>query len=463
MSKAMNQILELGQNADKFHPAAVKQYREFLDEIYEKVPLDTITDDDVKAFLSKSDFEDYQHSIKSLFEWLAKCLLTNDSSALKSYPPLFPVWGVFGFKNLLLKVYQGKLYRQMVADAQNREHLDSRRRDREREEARIEHQQWVNRVNKSLDTLKANLSKNTMPEFQTPVWLKSYHPSVWVKQLSGPTKDWFTAKTSIIVAAYKVTLEKALRDHVYVQFFYWAYHLPAVQYQAVSPPLVSVKGHPLKVKPGVPCLKWLLATYIISVTEFWQAAGNITDRRYGHDFQVQSSPEKLGTVYSGPAFWKYQDAFVTPLSLLALLAWGKAELPGVEVVNRDAPWTVFRVAGFSTEISLHDDFIKFVRDMTKTTSLDKALLDRKMCDKETAGLVKAKLEKLKEPEAHAVVPGTTSEPESTGDPYMDVFSALVGLGYTKGEATKAAKFACEKHPHETLANKIKIALQYPSK
>ncbi len=467
MSNTLNEILELGQDADKFHPDAVGSYRKFLDEIYEKVPLDTITGDDVKAFLSKSDFEDYQHSIKSLSEWLNKCLLTNDSSTLKVYPDSFPFWGTYSFKDLLLKVYQEKRRRKELkeaqADAQFQSYLDSQQKEREREKAKVEHQQWLDRVNKSLDTLKANLSKNTMPEFQTPVWLKSYSPSIWVKQLSGPTKDWFTLNTIVPIATNKLTLEEALRDHVDVRFFYQAYYLPAVQYEAVSPSLVSVKGHPLKAKPGVPCLKWRLATYIIAIAEFWCAEGIITTTRYGYDFKVHCSPEKLGRVYSGPEFWECQNAFTTPLSLLALLAWGKAELPGVETIRRVVPWTVFRVEGFPDEISLHDDFKRFVCDMVKKTSLDKALLDRGMCDKETAELVKEKLEKLQEPKAPSAVPGTSVGPgNEAGHNHSDLVAALTGLGYAKAEAIKGAKHVCSKSPEETMENKIKIALQYLS-
>ncbi|MBA7639671.1 hypothetical protein ES703_47331 [subsurface metagenome] len=99
--------------------------------------------------------------------------------------------------------------------------------------------------------------------------------------------------------------------------------------------------------------------------------------------------------------------------------------------------------------------------MTKKTSLDKALLKRGMCDEQTALIVKAKLEKLKEPEAPAVAQGIASETESkTGDDYTDVVYNLTHqMGYKDAEAKKASKFACEKHPNGTILEKIKIALQ----
>ena len=462
MATSLAKILEFGQDADKFHPAAVKEFGEFISKIQSRVDLRGITDEDMRAYLNDSDYHNLLAICQDLVKYLAKNRLTKDFT-VKDVTSLFP-W-TYGFETLLKRVSGQKILQQRLkeakANAQFRAYQDSRRRHREWEEAKAEHGQWLDRVNKSLETLEANLSKNTKPKFQKQAWLKSYHPKVWVKHLSGPTIDWFTAKTSILVAAYKVTLEEAIWDLVDVKFFYWDYHLPAVKYEAVSPPLVSVKGHPFKAKPRVPCLKWRLAAHIISLTEFWQTEGTITDTRCGYDFQVKSSSEKLGGVYSGPEFWEYQDAFVTPLSLLAMLACG-GELLGVETVKIDKPWTTYRVEGFADEISLHEDFGHFIQDMTKKTSLDKALLKRGMCDEQTALLVRAKLEKLKESETPTAVPEIASGLKSkTGDDYTDVVYNLTHqMGYKDTVAKKAAEFACEKNPNGTVLEKIKMALQF---
>jgi hypothetical protein len=467
MATSIAKILELGEHENKFHPTATKKYQEFLNDISKDIPLDTIAEKDAKEFLSEWDYHKYEQSKESLSEWLAKCRLTNDSSTLKVYPDSFPIWGTLGFKDLLMKVYQGKEIKKRIqeaeANAQFQAYLDFQRKTREREQARAEHQQWVDRLNKSLDTLKANLHKNTMPEFQTPAWLKSYSPSLWVKQLSRPTEDWFTLNNNIPIAANKLILEKALRNCVDVRYFYQAYYLPSVEYEMVSPPLVSVKGHLLKAKPGVACLKWRLATYVISIAEFELTEGTIIDTRYGYDFEARCSPEKLGRVYSGPEFWQYQPAFITPISLLALLAWGKSEMLGVEVLKRSSPYTTYRIEGFPEEVSLHDDFRRFMVDMTKKTSLDKALLDRKMCDKETAQLVKAKLEKLQESPAPSLVPQKLKESGiETGDDFSDMVTALAGLGYAKVEAMPAAKHVCQKFPDATMEKKMALVLQYLS-
>ena len=465
MGKTLAEILELGQDADNIHPAAVKEFGEFISKIQSRVDFRGITDEDMRTYLNDLDYQNLLAICQDLVKYLAKNRLTKDFT-VKDVTSLFP-W-TYGFETLLKRVSGQKIYQNRLkeakANAQCRAYQDSRRRYREWEEAKAEHGQWLNRVNKSLETFQTNLGKNTKPKFQKQAWLKSYHPKVWVKHLSGPTIDWFTAKTSILVATYESTLEEALRNLVDVKFFYWDYHLPTVRYEAFSPPLVSVKGHPLKAKPRIPCLKWRLATHIISLTEFWQTEGTITDTRYDYDFQVQSSSEKLGGVYSGPEFWEYQDVFVTPLSLLAMLAWG-GELPGVETVKIDKPWTTYRVEGFADEISLHEEFSHFIQDMTKKTSLDKALLKRGMCDEQTALLVKAKLEKLKEPEAPAAVPEMASELESkTGDDFTDVVYSLTHqMGYKDAEAKAAAKFAYEKNPNGTVLETITIALQYLSK
>lgn len=68
--------------------------------------LDKIADEDVKRFLSDWEYGEYEYAIKRLQEWLSRCLLGNKESTLSVYPRSFPVWGTWGFKSLLVKVYQ---------------------------------------------------------------------------------------------------------------------------------------------------------------------------------------------------------------------------------------------------------------------------------------------------------------------------------------------------------------------
>jgi hypothetical protein len=465
----MNQILELGQDVDKFHPLAVKHYQEFLDDISKDVPLGNITENDVKEFLSEFDYYNYQHSIKRLSEWLDKCLLSNDSSTLKVYPDSFPVWGTWGFKGLLLKVYQEKRRRKELkeaqADAQFQSYLDLMRRNREREEARAQHENFIDKIVHSTDSFKVRLSKQKEPGFNNyPGWLQPYKPSLWC-ELPFPPKDWFSVELLVKIACEKSLLFEACRDHVNHKVTFLAWYVPSsVTYEVIAPPpSPHSKGHPSKPGTGVPCLRWQMATYILSTAEFWLDNGIIVDERYDDRWESRCKPENLGKLYGGPEFWKCQDAFTTPLSLLALLAWGKPEQPGVEVVRRDAPWTTYKILGYLDEISLHDDFRRFIHDMVKNTSLDKALLDRGMCDTETSLLIKQKMDKLKEPEAPAAVPQKSVEPGiETGDDFSDMVTALAGLGYAKVEALPAAKHVCQKFPDETLEKKMTLALQYIS-
>ena len=247
MTTSLVEILELGEYETKLHPTAVKHYRNFLYDISKDIPLDSITEDDVKEYLSNFDFWAYQSDIKSLTEWLSKCVLTNDEYTLKHYPDSFPIWGTFGFKDLLLKVYRIKTslkaQQQAEANARKQVYVEQRRREQEKVQAIAEHKQWLANANNSWVTLKTNLSKNTAPKFQTPVWLNSYSPSKWVKQLPCPTTEWFNLKNKIPILANKLTLDNTLRNHLHIEFHYWDFYLPSVEYELVIPPPVSVKGH----------------------------------------------------------------------------------------------------------------------------------------------------------------------------------------------------------------------------
>lgn len=334
------------------------------------------------------------------------------------------------------------------------------------QQAKQEANAYFLKVKGSCDDLRARLSKSKEPEFQYPNWLKDYDPNTWC-DLPFPPENWITPEMLARAIFQKILLIDALQDKVDFKLTHGVWYVPSSVKYLVLPPTASVssKRRPQKTGDGIPSLQWVMATHIQTTAEFLETEGTISVKRYDFTQCIRCIPENLGKIYDGPVFWKYQNAFVTPLNLLALLAWEKDELPGVETIKRDKPWTVFRVDRFTDEIRLHDDFVRFIRDMVKKTSLDEALLKRCMCDKETVQLIKTKLEKLQWPGDSATVPGKASEPKTlTGDDYLNVLDNLTHqMGYKDSDAKPAAKFACENNPKETLEKKIIIAVQYLNK
>lgn len=464
MADSLAETMGLGIHANKFHPLALKNYQEFFDDISQQVPLNAMTEDDMKEFLSESEYADYESGKKSLYEWLNKCLLTNDESTLKVYPDRFPVFGVSGFKELLLKVCEKKknqiLLKKAKSDAEIRAYQDKQQKERERKKAIAEHNEFYKGLERSFEDMKTRLAGIKKPGFDDyPDWIKPYRPGLWC-ELSFPPLGWKSSDELATVLAQKALLDADLFRHVITKITHGAWHIPKVIYEVIAPQPSSHSKESNSLK-GTPCLQWLMDTYILSTIEFRSGGGTVSDERYGWIWEMGINREYLGKAFSGPTFWECQPAFVTPVSLLAVLAGGN-ELPDVEIAMRDEPWTEFEVKGFPDEVILHDDFIRFIREMVKTTTLDKALLDRELCDEVTAGLIKSKLRQLEEPESPTAVQEIFIEPENkTGDNYTDVVNTLTQkMGYGDTEAKAAAKFAYENHPDGTVLEIIKMAVQF---
>lgn len=330
-------------------------------------------------------------------------------------------------------------------------------KDIRRQNAQSELNTYIAGIQKAMDNFKAQLASSNKPEVTSPTWLHSYDIKMWANK-TFPPNGWMTPKTELIIAVKKLGLPEDYRQLVYYKVSHEAHYIPTVHYQLIAPtPSYHSKGRAPKTGLGIPCLEWRLAVYIISVIEFWEREGTINWEWNEFHNTLRFTGENLGKMYAGPEFWSYQTAFITPISLLAQLCLSPNELPGVEVLSRNPPWNSYRVDRFEGDISLHDDFKRFIGDMVKKTMLDKALLNRGMCDEETAALIKAKLEKIQKSEPPAPVSQATG-----GDDYSDLVEALKGLNYTQGEATKAAKQVFQQIPKETLENKVKLAMHYLS-
>jgi len=163
---SLAEYFELGKYRDNFHPLAVSKYEEFFNEIQREVPLDSITCDDVKAFLNELDLWLYEDAINSIKKWLTECQV--DSSFVYSFP--FSV--EYRFKYLVRKVYQKKEARRLQKEyeekAQQRAIREQKEEQTRQERAELEYSQFLKEVNDTIKRFKQGLAKRKRPKFAYP-------------------------------------------------------------------------------------------------------------------------------------------------------------------------------------------------------------------------------------------------------------------------------------------------------
>jgi hypothetical protein len=198
--------------------------------------------------------------------------------------------------------------------------LENQRKEQRLAAATREHEIFFKNLTISMDNFKASLAKEKEPGFDDyPGWLQPYRPWLWC-ELPFPPKDWKSIEVLAKVAVNIALAPEPIRNHITYKVSFGAWYIPKVKYEVVAPPSPRSKGRPAKPGTVVPCLRWQMATYILSTTEFWLEEGTIPDKQDEWTWDIKCTPECLGKAYNGPVFWQYQDAFTTPLSLLALLA-----------------------------------------------------------------------------------------------------------------------------------------------
>ncbi|APV44475.1 hypothetical protein Dform_01141 [Dehalogenimonas formicexedens] len=313
-------------------------------------------------------------------------------------------------------------------------------------------------IKKASDNFKVILAKEKEPEVTTPQWLRPYSLDIW-GNIPFPPKDWMTDETKIKIALKKATLPSEYGKYVNHRVSHKAFYIPRAFYEAVSLATPSSTGHHSS-KSRIPSLVWEVGVHIISTIDFHETPGVIRVPRYDFTQQIRCVPECLGEMYAGPEFWSYQKAFITPVLLLAKLAWGKEKMPGVDVVRRVTPWTRYEIESTGREFSVHDDFARLLQEATKKASLDKALLNMGICDVQTAQLIKVELERLKALVAQSsYLPVFVKSEDVCDNGYVDLMGTLAALGFPKAEAAPVAKQVCQKYPEEPLEKKVAIALQ----
>lgn len=438
MATTLDKFFELGEHEKLVHHLAVKNYRQFMDGIRNDVPLDKLTDEDVKQFLSDWDYGQYEYGVKRLQEWLEKCFLNNPESTLSVYPDSFPFWGTWGFKALLVKVYQRKQEHQMLLAAQKereeRAWLGKIEEQARRKQAEKEYQEFLHQINQTIETLKKQLARSKKPNFSYPPWLAGYHPDLWC-ELTLPSEqkieDW--ARPQI-----QERLPSTLRDFVEWDLDWQVQILPEAKYEVL----------------GVPCLTWCFTVLILVEVHLRLVESKFTKKFHGYAYPMKVEAEDLGLFYLGPALGGHQEGFTAPIVLLSLLVKGELEAPGIAVTEHGSSSTTFVVEGFEKEtVVVHDAFRRFIRDIAKAQPLGEALLGKGVIDKDTGKLV---AEKAKMPLPHPV--GAQASAGQTTLDNSDIIAALEVLGYKKKEINEAME-AASLSPAMCLEEKVKSVLK----
>ncbi len=307
-------------------------------------------------------------------------------------------------------------------------------RTRRQKQAELENDQFLSQTRDVIAKFGEELSKVKKPRFSYPAWLAAYQPNLWC-ELTLPTKQELEKWAEQYVGQ---RVPDALKNLVSWELLWETKILPNAKYEVL----------------GVPCLVWYFNTLVLVEERLKLVETEFTKEFRGYKYSYSLKAGDLGSFYLEPMQWNYQEGLATPIALLAILARGELEGNGIEVTERNSPFTTFTIEGFQEEtIELHDGFRKFIRDIAKEQSLGQALLTKGLTDEDTAALVaeKAMLPLAEKTGAQA------SAGRSTVD-NSDVASALEAMGYKKREIQEMVGNA-ELIPGMSTEEKLKAVLK----
>ncbi|MBA7596498.1 hypothetical protein ES703_03472 [subsurface metagenome] len=365
MTTTLDRFFELGEHAERMHPTALNEYQKFIDDLNQVVLLSTITDEDVKRLLSDVDNWIYLDWLKGLQKWLTKCLAGNSNKTPPVYPGELPYWSAWWIKRLLKKV--GSIKRQELELAAAMEREKARAVQEEKERAR-----YIDEMNSAIENLKKALANGKKPGFSRSLVLTKYHPDHWC-ELESPKRieleEW-------VAPHIKKRVPQILKGVVFWDIDWWVQAVPNyAKYEVI----------------GVPCLTWCFKIMIILEARLKLVETEKVVPGLGVAIKVDS--KYLGSFYLGPVYWENQEGFTTPIALLAMLAVGKFEDDGIELIEHDASSLVFVIRGYDegyTEI--HEEFRQFIIDTAKEKDLTQGLLAKGLIDNVTAQLLIEKVD-----------------------------------------------------------------------
>ncbi|MFC1972309.1 RuvA C-terminal domain-containing protein [Chloroflexota bacterium] len=276
-----------------------------------------------------------------------------------------------------------------------------------------EYSRYLTTTNNMLADFRKNLLASNKPRLPYPKWLDAYQVNQWF-ELPLPEKQQVEQWAQPLVLK---KVPRILHELMAVDISFKTRFVPYVQYEVQE----------------IPCLDWWFKTFILAEANINTKAKTVTKTFYGCDFNSQMSISGLlGKVYLEPCLWERTLGIVIPLVLLLMVARGEMERSGIQVIERKPPLTTFEIQGFDEEVTLHDDFLRFIKDITKNHSLPQALLSRQLIDTGTFHLLETKIGILSE--EGGMVKGA-------GELYLveKAVEKLVSMGWTEKDAEEAVK------------------------
>ena len=397
MATVLADYFDLGEQEKNFHPVAVENYRQFMADIRKGVPLDKLTDEDMKSLLGDWDFHLYQDAVKSLREWLNNCVMSNPESS----PGELPFWGTYWLKPLLLKASRAK---------HGMELLVTERREREAKAIRAQSEcnQYIMGIRLAITKFKHDLAPQKKPKFAYPAELAAHHPDSWCELGTPAEQDiagWARPKIEAMVPPI-------LRGLVGWDFTTEVLHLPRCKY-----------AH-----SGLPCVEWRFKRTLLVRVHLAVTPADFTRTFRGRAFRLSLPPEDLGCLYLEPVWWDDEEGFATPVALLRLLAAAELESPGITILSHDGVTTVYTIEGYDEDsVEVRTGFVKFIKAVSKNQPLPQALLFLGMVDDGTAKLLEAKW--------NMPLPTSAIPPVAPGE--AEVVDKLMEVGWSEDDAKKA--------------------------
>jgi len=499
-------LVELSRlNTDDVVVYAMEKYRGFLKELFE-VPVKQLSNADFTAD-ELSKFGQYAGKI---VEWLGKCRKDAGKASLMVYPYSTAIYyDMDSLRNLLKTVYERKVAKEREASERKAEkerqqaqenrrkaalremsppfddaqkylsdeerhkfldslcgaadaYLDSKARgsyhprawllndkasgyrywtsiiegrakeEALRKQAQLEYEQFRREINDSIKKMKQQLAKEKKPNFHYPPALADHRPDAWYK-LKLPTKQEVEKWAQQYIGE---RIPHPLKDLVSWEVSWQVLTLPCAKYEVL----------------GVPCLTWCFAVSILVWVRLRLVEKTFTKEFHGYEYTVKVGAEELGYLYLGPVEWDDQEGFSTPLRLLDMVAQGKLEDEGIEVMEHEGTSISFCVQGYDEGLTTIDGrFRQFVMDVVKDKTLAQGLLASGVIDGLTAQLVG---EKVKVPLPQLGGAGANAEKTIDGE----VIAALEAMGYKKGEI-KAGMDGTHLSPAMSLEEKVKAVLK----
>ena len=295
----------------------------------------------------------------------------------------------------------------------------------------------------ALRDFRTKLACNKEPPLVYPQGLAKYRPDNWCRLESpdyGPLNVRIEQEVDNKVPAI-------LHSCLQKQLHYRLLRRPRARY----------------VMAGVSCLLWEFVN-VASVTVDLHLHDTTIYEIHDWGYQERKvDNEKIGSIYLGPFRVNTQAAFVTPLSLLKLVATKKDGLfegPGIEIIKRDEFFTFFEAGGYDPEeedLWVPNRFLDFINDIGHGSKNKfawcQALRALGILDEATLKIVLAKLKDLKKP----VNQNAPAEAPKDQDKQA-VVEKLMTLGWSMEKATLAVESV--KFPAGTPADdKVKVILQ----